>query len=176
VKKGVSETFDEHEQDTARRAYSRELVEGAKRTTQMQKFDPEAALRTESGTRPALNPDAIERHVRERMEDAISAVERVSGTEADPHSRPTIEAGVFKAIQADNDGAEWSPPPMAAPSAAALSAITPVPVPAPPVPHASVRPASVPAWAIAVAVSGVLFLISAAGTVGFFLGRRTAHR
>jgi len=44
VGKGISETFDEHEQDTARRAYEKEMMEGAKRTAKISKAEIEEAL------------------------------------------------------------------------------------------------------------------------------------
>jgi hypothetical protein len=108
------------------------------------------------------------------MEDALAAADRISGIEADPHSRPTIEAGVVtsdaSAVKADPN-IEWTAPPISAASAAALVAITPLPLAAPPV--AAPARTLIPAWAVAFAVFGLVLLVSAAGTVGFFLGRRS---
>ena len=169
------DAFDEHERDTAQRAYPKEIVDGTKRTTKMSKLDL-AALRTESGTRPALTHDAIERHVRARMEDALAEVERVSGIEVDPHSRPTIAAGFSQTMPAKPPG-EWSPdalaasttlpletPPMSRPTPLSTSVSLPMPERSP-----------IPGRVVGFILFGLLFLVSAAGGVGFFLGRRSAR-
>jgi hypothetical protein len=196
VKKGVSETFDEHEQDTARRAYTKELVEGASRTAQMPKLDLDA-LRAGSGTRPAVGPDAIERHMRERMdrelgpppqnENAVGPSSEGNGSidiEPDPHSRPTIEACAFATALSSGAIPLSSPPPRvsgvipSAPNAIASPYATSTPsaiafAPVTPEPVARLTP--VAKWAVAAAIVGVVFLVSAASTVGFFLGRRSAR-
>ncbi len=166
-----SDKFDEHERDTAQRAYPREIVEGTKRTTKMPKLDL-AALRTESGTRPALSHDAIERHVREKMEDAFADVHRSSDIEVDPHSRPTIAAGIPATVPPKRDG-EWSPDSLAASTPRPFEPAADAPR-ATPLAVASSRAPSIPGWAVGFIVLGLVFLVSAAGTVGFILGRRSA--
>lgn len=175
-----SDSFDEHERDTAKRAYPKEIVDGIKRTTKMPKFDL-AALRTESGTRPALSHDAIERHVRERMENALAEVEGAGAIDLDPHARPTIAAGIPDSVPPKNDG-EWSP--------RMLAASTPLPIEAPhhagpisrPTPLSATvsltgtERSPIPGWVVAVILSGVCLLLSAAGAVGFFLGRQSTRR
>ena len=170
-----SETFDEHERDTARRAYPKEIVEGIKRTTKMPKLDL-AALRTESGTRPALSHEAIEQQVREKMEDGLAEVERTSDVEVDPHSRPTVAAGIPETVLPRREG-EWSP--------ASLAASTPLPIEAPrsiarptPVSLSANAPERSPiaGWVVGVILGGLFLLVSAAGTVGFFLGREYERR
>ncbi len=185
--KGVSEKFDEHEHDTARRDYPKEVVDGSRRTVKMAALDP-SSFRTESGTRAVLTPDAIERHLQQRMVDALADVERTSGIE-DPHSRPTIEAGVLGAIAAPQDIDSPAPAvslPAAPPLAAALpndplapaSRPTPLSAVAAPAVHApeQQRSSSLAGWIVAVMIFGVLFMVSAAGAVGFVLGRRSAGR
>jgi hypothetical protein len=176
VNKGVSETFDEHEHDTARRAYPQEMVDGSKRTTKMAKLDLNE-LRTESGTRPVITHDAIERHVREKMEGAL--VDRSSGVTEDPHSRPTIEAGMLGAIPASHTN-EWAStpaqfePPASFEPMGRISASRPTPLSATmsmPSPERSIA-----GWVVAVILIGLVFMLSAAGVVGFVLGRRSAHR
>jgi len=193
VKTGVSETsresapnddgrsssesfdkFDEHERDTARRAYPKEIVDGIKRTTKMPRLDL-AKLQTESGTRPALSHDAIERHVREHMEGALADVEQTSTVEIDPHARPTIAAGIPETVPPKRDG-EWSPD--------SLAASTPLPLEpgslSRPTPLASAvslpgtERSPIPGWVVGIILAGLVLIVSAAGTVGFFLGRRTA--
>ena len=182
MSKGVSETFDEHEQDTARRAYPSEIVDGTKRTAKMPSFDLNQ-LRSESGTRPALTHDAIERHIQEKMENALAEVERTSDTaEVDPHSRPTVDAGVFGAMPQKNEG-EWSPDSLAA--STAPGPLEPAnlrepeartgPLAAPVAMTSSIH-ASVPAWVVGFIVFGLVFLVSAAGSVGYVLGRRSLTR
>ena len=162
-----SESFDEHERDTARRAYPKEIVDGIKRTTKMPKLDL-AALRTESGTRPALSHEAIEQHVREKMEDALAEVERTSDVEGDPHSRPTVAAGIPETVPPKREG-EWAP--------ASLAASTPLPIEAP---RSIARPthesAPIAGWVVAVILGGLFLIVSGAATAGFFLGRRSASR
>ncbi len=165
--------FDEHERDTARRAYPKEIVDGIKRTTKMPKLDL-AKLQTESGTRPALTHDAIERHVREQMADALAEVEHASGGEIDPHSRPTIAAGIPDTVPPKREG-EWPPD--------SLAASTPLPRESGSVPRpAALATASsapdaspIPAWVVGVILAGLFLIVSAAGTVGFFLGRRSVR-
>ena len=168
-----SESFDEHERDTARRAYPKEIVDGIKRTTKMPKLDL-AALRTESGTRPALTHEAIEQHVREQMEGALAEVERTSGVEVDPHSRPTVAAGILETVPPRREG-EWSPH--------SLAASTPLPIEAPasiarptPLSLDATERSPIPGWVVGVILGGLFLLVSAAGTVGFFLGRHSARR
>lgn len=210
MSKGVSDKFDEHEHDTARRAYPQEVVDGSRRTTRMAPLDLDA-LRTESGTRPALTHDAIERHVREKIDDALTDAEHASG-QVDAHSRPTIEAGVFGAMPAAQ-ATDWSAalsaamPPGAAVStthlAAALGplpaseslpgsgpsssgpsswngvALGPVsrPTPLAAAPSdAPARRAPIAGWVVAVALLGIVLMVSAAGAAGFALGRRTSVR
>ena len=173
--KGVSEKFDEHEHDTARRDYPKEVVDGSRRTVKMAALDP-SSFRTESGTRAVLTPDAIERHLHQRMADALADVERTSGIE-DPHSRPTIEAGILGAIPAPSDVACPAPAismPAAAPLALPSDPLTPASRPTPLSAVAPPRSSSIGGWVVAVMIFGVLFMVSAAGAVGFFLGRRSA--
>jgi hypothetical protein len=119
VGKGIPETFSEHEQDTARRAYEKEMVERTKRTAKISKAEIEAALRDSetggSGTRPAVDDsqlrqhasEALDRDIRARMEElsppipVAAPAARISGVAPtphgdepafDPHSRPTIDA------------------------------------------------------------------------------------
>lgn len=175
-----SDSFDEHERDTAKRAYPKEIVDGIKRTTKMPKLDL-AALRTESGTRPALSHDAIERHVRERMENALAVVEGAGAVDLDPHARPTIAAGIPDSVAPKNDG-EWSPQTLAAATPLPMEALRdagPASRPTPfsasvslPTPERS----PIPAWVVAVILSGLCLLVSAAGAVGFFLGRQSSRR
>jgi hypothetical protein len=124
VSKGVSETFDEHEQDTARRSYSKEIVDSARRTATMPAVNLQN-VRRESGTQAAVTgreveatEAAIDRHVRERMEQALgpnpvesrlgpptpypptTAPPTISLSAAppsveDPHARPTMQAVVM---------------------------------------------------------------------------------
>lgn len=188
---GVSDKFDEHEHDTARRAYPQEIVEGSRRTTKMARLDLDA-LRTESGTRPALTHDAIERHVREKIEDALTDAGRAGG-EVDPHSRPTIEAGVFGAMPAAH-ATDWSAATSAVsathPAAAALgpaaggpasaggAALGPASRPTPLAASLSVAPARrapIAGWVVAFVLLGIVLMVSAAGAVGFALGRRSSR-
>jgi hypothetical protein len=204
VKRGVSETFDEHEQDTARRAYPKEVVDSAKRTTEIAKFDLARALQTESGTRPAVSKDglerrarelqmqremreAIDRHVRENIDVAFSPVRGDASSDEDPHSRPTIEAGVFHALvpvrETESSGRASMTQPLAEatalrsetpPTEARVSAVNSI---APSAPRA-VAEAVAPLprrWTIALALFVVL-LVSAAGAAGFVFGRRSVHR
>ncbi|MBN9167053.1 MAG: hypothetical protein J0I07_39340 [Myxococcales bacterium] len=185
--KGVSEKFDEHEHDTARRDYPKEVVDGSRRTVKMAALDP-SSFRTESGTRAVLTPDAIERHLQQRMADALADVDRTSGIE-DPHSRPTIEAGILGAIHAQPDidfPAPSASLPAAPPVGAALpsdllaTASRPTPLSAVAAPAVRApeqqRSSSIAGWLVAVMIFGVLFMVSAAGAVGFALGRRSAGR
>ena len=72
MNKGVSESFDPNESDTAPRAYPKEFVEGATRTATMPRVDLNL-LRTESGPRRIVLPDAVEEHGGGPMEDAAAA-------------------------------------------------------------------------------------------------------
>jgi hypothetical protein len=182
VSKGVSEKFDEQEHDTARRDYPEEIVDGSRRTMKMSAIDLDG-LRTQSGTRPALGPEAIDRHVRDRMDVAFAAHLPTSGFEEDAHSRPTIEAGVLGAIPGSHDaafvvssaiGATAVPPrdPFAPPSRPTpLSAVFSEPYALEPR-----RSSSIAGWVVAAVIVGVLMMVSAAGAVGFVLGRRSAGR
>lgn len=181
--KGVSEKFDEHEHDTARRDYPKEVVDGSRRTVKMAALDP-SSFRTESGTRAVLTPDAIERHLHQRMADALADAERTSGVE-DPHSRPTIEAGILGPIPAQSDvtfpASSVSMPAAAPPASDPLApASRPTPLSAVAGPEVRTperqRSSSIAGWVVAVMIFGVLFMVSAAGAVGFFLGRRSAGR
>jgi hypothetical protein len=162
------DAFDEHEVDTARRAYPQEIVEGTKRTTKMARVDS-ADLRTASGTRAVLTPDVIERHVRAKMGGSLSsAIE-----EEDAHSRPTIEAG-FVHARPQSQESGWAPSPLE-PFAPATPSSRPTP-PSAAVPVRSSERSPVAGWVIAVVLLGLVLMVSAAGTVGFFLGRRSVHR
>lgn len=191
--KGVSEKFDENEADTARRAYSREIVERSKRTAKMERFDLETMLRTESGTRPAIGremiaqheresnvtstgavdgslwePAALERHVRERIKDALEPSRAPTPLipapapvpDVDPHSRPTIEA--FRPIPLD--------PELAAPAPAPEEKAPAEPAPAPAERRGYV---SVPRWLLTLVLLTSVMLVLAAGGAGFVLGRRS---
>lgn len=182
MSKGVSETFDEHEQDTAQRGYPKQLVERATRTTKMNKVDLERLVRTESGTRPAVSPDDIDRHVRERMEGALSDEPRratmpipipAPAAEDDAHSRPTIEASIFKPV-ASTDTATTAPPPALAPTASTppLSRETPAAMVAPVArPNEKASHVSVPRWLFTLLIVGSVALAAAAGALGFVAGR-----
>lgn len=184
MKRGVSESFDEHEIDTAQRAYSKEMVEGAKRTTKMAAFNPDTP-RTESGTRPILANAAIEQHVREKIEHTFAeSLERSTASiehvpiEQDPHSRPTIEAGFLTTTSSSLPPRfDLTPLPLAEVDVVvepppASTGVAPRETPTAVAPTSSaLAAASVPSWAIAVALFGLVLLVTAAGTIGFFLGR-----
>ncbi len=185
MSKGISETFDEHESDTARRGYPKEIVERATRTTKMRSVDLEQLVRSESGTRPVVSADDIERHVRERMEGAFQGTEGPqrmtvpippSGTDEDPHSRPTMELGVFGAVAAESSPAatlaepEGSARGRGADTLALTSRETPVSY-AHATPSKERRHVSVPRWLLTVMILGAMTLIAAAGAVGFAAGR-----
>ncbi|MDF2695202.1 MAG: hypothetical protein K0S65_3585 [Labilithrix sp.] len=166
MNKGVSETFDEHEHDTAPRAYPQEVLDGTKRTTKMARLDLNE-LRTGSGTRPVLTHDAIERHVREKMEDALAPrTSHVTSIVEDPHSRPTIEAGmagIFDPIPVTH-ATDWTSSSTEAPTE-------------PVAPASASRPVkSISGWVVAVILFGLVLMLSAAGSVGFVLGRRSMNR
>ncbi|MBX3207410.1 MAG: hypothetical protein KF764_20345 [Labilithrix sp.] len=186
----MSEKFDEHEHDTARRAYPQEIVDGTKRTTKMARLDLDG-LRTESGTRPALTHDAIERHVREKIDDALAGVEREDDSAADPHSRPTIEAGVFGAMPTNPEAAAWlatgaviaaapaSAPALTPPASASPASLGPASRPTPLASSSSIAPprrAPIAGWVVAFVLLGLVMMVSAAGAAGFVLGRRSATR
>jgi hypothetical protein len=158
VTKGISEKFDEHEHDTAPKAYPREILEGTKRTTKMAKVDL-AELRTESGTRPILTPDLIERHVREN-ERAKQPSDAALAPFEDPHSRPTIERG-FIDLPPESHHPAPAPPQTAEPPKMIAAASAPV---------------MNIGWIVSAIVVAVVFLVSAAGSVGYVLGRRSVHR
>jgi hypothetical protein len=108
----------EHEVEAAQRDFFPKPVDHTKRTTKIPKVELETILRTESGTRPIVGPDAIskhteakiDRHVRERIEAALLTPPRppasagqsapppaaIEASTEDPHARPTID--VFRAI------------------------------------------------------------------------------
>lgn len=103
--KGIPETFSEHEQDTARRAYEKEMFERARRTAKISKAEIEEALggvagnansfaATESDSQVELErrrrvlsqmaSDALDRDIRARMEELsppipMAAPGRISG-------------------------------------------------------------------------------------------------
>lgn len=196
MSKGISETFDDHEQDTAKRGVSQEIVERARRTTKMQKVDLDA-IRTESGTRLIVPPSEIEQHARSRTQSASppdedTARETMPGAspwEPDPHSRPTIEAVAFHATHVrtsliDPPGLSVASSPEAtAPLASSFTspAVSEQPTPALPSSgeaHPTPSPSThmtIPRRLLAAIVIGTMFLIAAAGAFGFALGRRP-HR
>ena len=174
--KGVSEKFDEHERDTARRDYPQEVVDGTKRTTKMAKANL-SELRTESGTRPAITRDLIE-----KMRGVLP---HHSGASAeDAHSRPTIELTTFK-VMLDEQGL-----PTAVAQGSSLPTLTPsepvVLVTPPPISATALAPSTdsivttstrrerspIAIWVIGVVLVGLVLMVSAAGAVGFFFGRR----
>ena len=178
--KGVSEKFDEHERDTARREYPREIVEGTKRTAKIAKVDLNE-LRTESGTRPAITRDLIE-----KIRDALPHHALVSSEDA--HSRPTIELTTVTLTVDDQGqplGVDPSTLPTAPPPSEATTA-TPFPTQVA-TPTAIVSPSSsssisnekaparspIATWVVGMIVVGIALMLSAAGAVGFFFGRRT---
>lgn len=187
MSKGVSEKFDEHERDTARREYPKEIVDGSKRTTKMSKFVDPGEIRTESGTRPAVTRDLIEK---------MRALPHHSGSPEDAHSRPTIELTKFTVTFDENGqpiGAIPTPstgvptttlstsalevpppmtlaPPLVTPLSSRVSAVDTAPAIAP------VRGRSrIAMWVLGVILVGVVLMVSAAG-VGFLFGRRSLHR
>lgn len=183
MSKDVSERFDEHECDTARRGYPKEVVEGTRRTLKMARVDP-SSFPIESGTHATISRDSIEQHVREKMLDGLANAQR-SGEE-DPHTRPTIEAGM--AVSTPSGEIVVSPVP---PGPWTLPPVTSTPLVTELAPSAGSSSShldafsqaaatatagrSIPRWLVGVLVFGLLVLVSAAGTAGFFLGRRSAH-
>ena len=147
MSKGISERFDEHERDTAPRGYPRPL-EDTKKTTKMPAVDVDAMLRTESGTRAVVTPDAIEQHLRGRLD---------GGFTEDPHARPTIDVGIFP---------ERMTPPAVPDAATTVSRST-----------GSLRaaPPRSRAWVAFFVFVGVVCFAVAAGSIGFVFGR-LSHR
>jgi len=198
VGKGVSEKFDENEADTARRAYSREIVERAKRTARMEKVDLERMLRTESGTRPAIGreliaqheresnvvstsagegslwePAALERHVRAQMQNALEPSSSVpTPLIPAPAAVPDIDPHSRPTIEAFRpiplDPELVAPSSQEAAAESALAEPAPAPVPAPVERRGYV---SIPRWLLTVGILLVVMLVVAAGAVGFVLGR-----
>ncbi len=168
MSKGVSETFEENEQDTAKRGVPRELVERATRTTKMKSVDLEELVRTQSGTRPAVTASDIENHVRSHIESGL--------VEPDPHSRPTIEAVAFHKTHVHEPAAIERTLPVVA-SVASASHETPSEINAPSVVSPSSRAhVSIPRWVLTMMIVGTMILIAAAGAFGFMAGRFTLYR
>jgi hypothetical protein len=184
VTKGVSEKFDEHERDTARRDVPQEIVDGSKRTTQLGKFQLDE-IRTESGTRPALTRDLIEK-MRSLPHHRTASVE-------DLHSRPTIELTTVKLTvdeQGQPNGVDPSslptappppamelntPPPIVTPAPALAPMLTPFPARVSSEPQLDIvakKKTPIAAWVVGVILAGLVLMIAAAGAVGFFFGRR----
>jgi hypothetical protein len=184
MNKGVSETFEEHEQDTAKRGVPKDLVERAMRTTKMKQVDLEQLVRTASGTRPVVTDDAIEQHVRSQLQNAhdpasalaeTSATMPISSSDEDPHARPTIEAVAFHKTHVQAPAREPvavapSPTSREAPSREMTSAR------AMRRPPASMTHVSIPRWLLTAMILGTMMLVAAAGAFGFAAGRFTLHR
>jgi hypothetical protein len=90
VAKGISERFDEEERDTARRDYSRDVLDQAKKTAHHRIVKLEEP-RTESGTRAAITRSAIAAHLGQK-ENAL--VDLAHEDDAEDEARPTVVAGV----------------------------------------------------------------------------------
>jgi hypothetical protein len=78
--KKATDKFSVHEADTAKREYPPQLLDPS-RTAKISKADLDTVLRTESGTRKAIDREEIQRHLERTL---------------DEHARPTID--VFAAI------------------------------------------------------------------------------
>lgn len=178
--KGVSETFNEHEQDTAPRGYDQGMVESAKRTAKISRAEIEEALRTESGMREAVTREEIARHVE-------------SMGEVDAHSRPTID--VFRPVLAMSAEVNTPSPSSPALATAPMPAWSPVSTPvahgvAEPTSsatalvdsHERISPAPTPLpapravilsrGALITIVTIAILLLTAASATGFFFARR----
>ncbi len=176
--------FDEHERDTAQRAYPKEIVDSsrgeeessripprkydAQATTKMARVDLDTILRKESGTRPAVTREDIER-----------AMQRGVALE-DPHARATVTAVPRSVMEAAE------PPPAVAvellqPTPTPLREATPPGVELPIAVRAYAlveepRPVSprLPRWVVPLVALAVGIVVSLAFASGFILGRVSA--
>lgn len=175
MNKGVSDTFEDQEQDTAKRGVPSEIAERAKRTTKMKSVDLDQLVRGESGTRPAVTPAEIEQLVRSQMQQGL--------VEPDPHSRPTIEAVAFHSTHPQEPHEPTLPVAVSSlePIARETSPLTITPTPvrpsattsAPITPQAPPTHVAIPRWLLTVMIVGAIVLIAAAGAFGFAAGRLT---
>lgn len=103
-------------------------------------------IRTSSGTRPAITRDLVDRHLLERAAAPVPP-------DADVFSRPTVAGMPIVTL-----------PPSVQPSPPAAEAPAPAPTP---------QGNPIATWVVGVVLLALIVLVSAAGTVGFFLGRRS---
>ena len=188
--------FDEHERDTAQRAYPKEIVDSARTgqsgaadgpprpirrphdhaTTKMPKFELEAVLRKESGTRPAVTTQEIERFMQRGAPPVAE----------DPHVRPTMTAvprSILEAGEAGEaplaDAGASTTQPLVVPTPAPFSHESAISL-APPAPHSPPSMAApesrLPRWVVPLVAAGVLVLVSVAFASGFLLGRLSMLR
>jgi hypothetical protein len=160
VAKGISERFDEEEQDTARRDYSRDVLDQAKKTAHHRVVKLEEP-RTSSGTRAIISRSAIEAHLN-RLPNVAD--------DADADARPTVAAGVER-LQLPLGGIPDSDaiPIITDPPDDPASASVVEPAASVVEPAASARPI------YALLVVALALFAAALGGVGFILGRMSIH-
>lgn len=83
----ASESFDEHERPTTRKARP---ASDAKTTTRMEKLDLEGLVQKESGTRAVVTPEQIDRYMRDRT--ALAACETETPALDALRERETLDA------------------------------------------------------------------------------------
>lgn len=89
-----SETFTEHEVDTAQRGYPAEIVEGTKRTARMPRVELDEILKTKSGTRPVTSSDEIAEHMRDRLSSIKTPFVELSPQSLDAAPSSTVAEGL----------------------------------------------------------------------------------
>jgi hypothetical protein len=155
--------FDEHERDTAQRAYPQEIVERSDphATTRIARFELEKVLEKASGTRPAVTSEEIERLARERkarteQQAAARAAEQAAEVAQAPRQASVPEVsveGLSESELEENIDALGTPEPQK---------------------QKEFRFAELPRWFVPVAALSVGILVSAAFAAGIVLGRLSA--
>jgi hypothetical protein len=152
VAKGISERFDQEEQDTARRDYSRDVLDQAKKTAHHRIVKLEEP-RTASGTRAIISHNEIAAHLREGIGEP-------EDEDPDGNARPTVAAGVER-LQLPLGGIpDGDAIPVEADFPEPSAELAPVP---------TARPIYV------LLVVALALFAAALGGVGFMLGRMSIH-
>lgn len=171
-------------------------VSGASATRRFPKAELEQVLRNESGTQRAVSRDEIDRFARERLAERAAGDAR--GDDAfDPHSRPTVDAvPPFLVTREEARPSHVAPhvatlvSPEAFPSrlrevrgspdptpssGAAFAPVSLTPFPSPVDSRVAPRPAPRRLWVVPLTIATVIVLAAAWTSIGFVLGRLTAH-